>query len=97
METLSADPPASTIGCQFVDDAIGQAERDHAIVAQLPDPALWIPPPTRLLHPATDDNVGEGDAQRHDLIIGKARPWRFPIVFRDQELHGLEPLLRWGS
>ena len=38
------------------------AERDHAIVAQLPDPSLWIPRPTGLLHPLADGHVGKGDA-----------------------------------
>ena len=50
MEIPSARPLASTIGCWFVDDAAEQAERDGAIVAQLPDPSLWIPRPTDLLH-----------------------------------------------
>src|SRR5438876_243088 len=48
MEMLPARSRASTIGCGFVDDATVQAERDHAIVAQLPDPSLWIPRPTGL-------------------------------------------------
>jgi len=39
-----------------------QAERDHAIVAQLPDPSLWIPRPTGLLHPVANCHVGKGDA-----------------------------------
>jgi hypothetical protein len=46
----------------FVDDAAVQAERDHAIVAQLPDSSLWIPRPTGLLHPVADCHVGNGDA-----------------------------------
>jgi hypothetical protein len=25
--------------------------------------------------------------------VGEARPWRLPIAFRDEELHGFEPLL----
>ena len=54
MEILSARPRASTIGCGFVDDAAVQAERDHAIVAQLPEPSLWIPRPSGLLHPVAD-------------------------------------------
>src|SRR5437867_6030314 len=54
--------PGITIGCGFVDDAAVQAERDHAIAAQLPDPSLWIPRPTGLLHPVADCHVGTGDA-----------------------------------
>jgi hypothetical protein len=50
------------MGCGFVDDAAVQAERDHAIVAQLPDPSLWIPRPAGLLHPVADCHVGNGDA-----------------------------------
>ena len=46
----------------FVDDAAVQAERDHATVAQLPDPSFWIPGPTGLLHPVADRHVGKGDA-----------------------------------
>jgi hypothetical protein len=42
---------------RFVDDAAVQAERDHAIVAQLPDPSLWIPRPTDLLHPVAHCHV----------------------------------------
>jgi len=55
MEILSARPRASSIGCGFVDDAAVQAERDHAIVAQLPEPPLWIPPVAHC-------HAGKGDA-----------------------------------
>src|SRR5207249_8395928 len=40
----------STTGCRLVDDTALQAERDNAVVAQLPNPALWIPRRTGLLH-----------------------------------------------
>jgi hypothetical protein len=46
----------------FVDDAAVQAERGHAIVAQLPDPSFWISRPTGLLHLGTHCPVGKGDA-----------------------------------
>jgi hypothetical protein len=62
MEILSARAQASTMGCGCVDDAIAQAERDHAVVAQLPDPSLWIARPTGLLHPVADWHVGKGAA-----------------------------------
>jgi hypothetical protein len=62
MEILSARPWASTIGCGFVDDAAVQPEREHAIVAQLPDPSLWIPRSTGLFHPVAHGHVGKGDA-----------------------------------
>jgi len=62
MEILTARPWASTVGCGFADDAAVQAERDHAVVAQLPDPSLWIPRPTGLLHPVAHGHVGKGDA-----------------------------------
>jgi len=63
MEILSARPRASTIGCELVDDAAMQAERDHGIVAQLPDPSLVIPRPSGLLHPvAADCPVSKGYA-----------------------------------
>jgi hypothetical protein len=45
-----------------VDDAGLQAELDHAIIAQLPDPSLWVPPPAGLLHLVADHHVGKGDA-----------------------------------
>jgi len=96
MEILSARPRASTIGCGFVDDAAVQAERDHAIVPQLPDPALWIPGSTGLLHPVAECHVGKGHAEADDLVMSEARPWRFPIAFGDEELHGFEPLLPLG-
>jgi len=76
MEILSARPRASTIGCGFVDDAAVQAESDHAIVAQLPDPSLWIPRPIGLLRPVSDCHVGKGDAYPDDLVVGEATPWR---------------------
>jgi hypothetical protein len=59
MEILSARPRASTIGCRIVDDLDVQAERDGAIVAQLPDLTLWVPRPTGLLQ-LPDCDVGEG-------------------------------------
>jgi hypothetical protein len=62
MEMLAARPLASSGGCGFVDDAAVQAERDHAIVAQLPDPSVWIPRPTSLLHSVAHCRVGKGDA-----------------------------------
>jgi len=60
MEILSARPRASTIRCWFVDNAAVQAERDHVIVAQAPNPSLWIP--TGLFHPVADCHLGKGDA-----------------------------------
>src|SRR3989442_8615809 len=62
MEILAARPLASAVRCAFVDDAAVQAERDHAVVAQLPDPSLWVPRPTGLLHPVAHGHVGKGDA-----------------------------------
>ena len=62
MEMLAARSLASTGGCGFVDDAAVQAECDHAVVAQLPDPSLWIPRPTGLLHLIAHCHVGKGDA-----------------------------------
>src|SRR6266540_6556248 len=38
MEILSAQPRASNMGCGLVDNAAVQAERDHPIAAQLPNP-----------------------------------------------------------
>ncbi len=91
-----ARPRASTTGCGFVDDAAVQAELDHAVVPQQPDPSLWIPRPASLFHPVTDCDVDKGDAQRDDLVVGEARPRRFPIAFGDEDLHGFEPLLPLG-
>ena len=62
MEILAARPLASTVGCGFVDEAAVQAERDHAVVAHLPDPSLGIPRPPGLLHPVAHGHVGTGDA-----------------------------------
>ena len=62
MEILSIGHGASTTGCRFGDDTALQAERDDAVVAQLLNPALWIPRPTGLLHLRADCDVGEGDA-----------------------------------
>jgi hypothetical protein len=62
MEILAARPLASTVGCGFIDDAAVQAERDHAVIAQLPDPSLWIPRPTGPLHPVAHCHVGKGNA-----------------------------------
>lgn len=97
MEILSARPRASTIRCGFVDDAAARAERTHAIVAQLPEPSLWIPCANGLPHPGAHCHVGRGDAYRDDPVVGKARPWRFPIAFGDGELHGLDHFFRWAS
>jgi hypothetical protein len=45
----------------FVDDATGQAQRNHAIVTQLPDPSIRIPRPTGLRHVLADRRVGKRD------------------------------------
>ena len=52
--------PSSATGCRFVDNSAVQPERNHAIVAQLPDPSLWIPRPTGLRRPAADGHIGQG-------------------------------------
>jgi hypothetical protein len=63
---LHGDPLRSNPGIHYWmrvrHDAAVQAERDHAIVAQPPDPSPWIPRPTGLLHPVADCHVGKGDA-----------------------------------
>jgi hypothetical protein len=94
MEILSARSRASNIGCGGVDDAAVQAERDHTIVSQLPDLSIWVRRPTSLLHQRADCHVGEGDLKCADLVMGEARPWRFPLAFGDDELDGFEPLLQ---
>ena len=72
-----------------------QAERDNAIVAQLPDPSLGFHA-AGLLYAIAHCHLGKGDAQPDDVVVGKALPWRFPIAFSDDEFHGLEALLpRW--
>jgi hypothetical protein len=83
----------SSAGCPPVDDAPRQAKRDHAIVAQLPDPLVWIPRRSCPLQPVTSGPAGKGDAQADDVVWGKARWWRFPVALRDKELYGFEPLL----
>jgi hypothetical protein len=93
MQMLSARSRASTIGCWCVDNPTRQAKGSYALVAQVPDSALWIPCATGLLHSLAEDDVSEGDAQGDDLVRGQARPWRFPVAFGNQELHRLEPLL----
>jgi hypothetical protein len=93
MEILAARPRASTIGCRFVDHAAAQAEREHAVITQLPDPPLGIPRSTGLLHPLAEGHFREGDADPDDLVVREASPWRFPIAFGNEKLHGFEPLL----
>lgn len=91
-EILTGRTRASGIGCRL-DNAAVEAERDHVIVAQLPDPLLWIPLPSGLLHAGASWHVGKSDTQSDDLVVGEARPWRVPVAFGDEQLHGLEPLL----
>ena len=62
MKILSARPLASSVGYGFGDDAAAEAERDDAIIAQLPDLSFWVPRPAGLLHQLADCHVGEGDA-----------------------------------
>ena len=88
MEIVGVRPRGSTIGCRLGDDAALQAERDNAIVAQLPDPSLGIPNSAGLLYSIADCHLGKGDAQLDDPVMGNARPWRFPIAFGDEELQG---------
>ena len=83
MEMRSARPRASTIGCRVVDNMTVQAQLDHGIVAQLPDPTLGIPPPTGLVHPVADGHAGKGDADHDDLVVGEWTPRRFAITLRD--------------
>ena len=81
------------VDARFVDDAGVQAERDHLLVAQLPDPSLRDPRSPGRFHTVADCDVGKGDAQPYDLVVGEARQRRFPIAFGDDELDRLEPSL----
>ena len=93
MARPSARARASTIGCQVVNNAAVQTKRDCAIVAQLPDPLLWIPRSTCPLHAIAEPRFDEGDTQFDDLVGGDAGKRRLPIAFGDEELNGLGPLL----
>ena len=44
-----------------------QAQRDDAIVAQLPEPSLGVPGSTGLLHPVANGHLGKGDAHPEKL------------------------------
>src|SRR5713101_5092841 len=96
MWMLCPSPLASTRRCRFVDDTVVQAQRDDAIVAQLPEPSLGVPGSPGLLHPIADAHLGKGDAQPDDLIGGDGRAGRLPIPLGDKKLHGLESLLPLG-
>ena len=93
MQMPAAQLRASSIGCLVGDDASCQNKLDHAIVAQPPDPARWVPLPAGLLHSLADFRVSKGDPYVHDLVGRKATRWWFPIAFGYEELDGLEPLL----
>jgi len=75
------------------DDATSQAERDDAVVAQLPDRAVGMPRPAGLLHSPPGRNIGVGDPQRNDLV--RSEPW-LPMGLGDDQLHGLDSLLPCG-
>ena len=94
---LAARPLASTVGYRFADDAAVQAERDHAVVAQLPHPSLWVPYATGLLHPVAHCHVGKGDAEPDDLVVGEARWWRLPVTFGDDDSTVLNRFFRCAS
>jgi hypothetical protein len=83
----------STIRCFLLYHAGFQLERYHVLVAQLPHLAGGIPLPTCLLHLAPQLHLGKADAHSHNRVRGKTRLGRFPRAFRNNQLHGLEPLL----
>jgi len=62
MEIVSTRSLASRSGCEAIDDAAVQAERDRPVVAQLPDSPVRIPSPTGLLHLGPNRHLGKGDA-----------------------------------
>ncbi len=80
----------------FVDDATGQAQRNHAIVTQLPDPSIRIPRPTGCFTCSRTAASANATCNHDDLVVGEARPWRLPIALRDEELDSFEPLLALG-
>ena len=89
-------PLASTGRCRCVDDTAVQAERDHAIIAHLPDPSLRVhvrPACFTMSRVATSANATR-DA--NDLVLGERRPLRLPIGLGEDDLHGFEPLLPLG-
>jgi hypothetical protein len=96
MKIPAAPLRASSIGCRVADDAAGPAKREHAIVAQLPDPTLWIPSRAGRLRLIAGGHVGKGDAHRNDAVVGRARRLRFPAALSDEELHGSDPLAPLG-
>jgi len=68
--------------------------RTRAVVAQLPDPSLWIPRPTGLLHPVAHCHVGKRRRVTRRSGRGRSEAWRLPIAFGDEELHGLDRFFR---
>src|SRR5262247_3049536 len=83
----------STIRCFLLYNTAFQLERYHVIVPQLPHLAAAIPPPTRLLYLFSQLHLGKADAHPHNRLRGKTWRWWFPLSFRDNQLHGFEPLL----
>src|SRR5882724_1051082 len=84
---------ASSIGCQLLRDPGFQPERDDVSVPQLPHPAVGIPPSTCLFDALPQVYFGKVNAHGHLCVIDETRRWRVPVALRDDQLHGLEPLL----
>src|SRR5262245_14459824 len=83
----------SSIRCFLLDDPDFQLERDDLIIAHVPHLAAAIPLPAHLFHPVPHFHLGKAEAHSHHRVSHKARRWWVPITLRDNEFHGLQPLL----
>jgi hypothetical protein len=73
-------------------DASFQLECYDLSVPQLPHLAATIPLPACLLYLVPLLHLGKANAYSHNRVHSKARRWRFPLAFRDDQLHSLAPL-----
>jgi hypothetical protein len=82
----------SHMECFLLYDASFQLERCDLSVPQLSHLAATIPLPARLFYLVPLLHLGKANAYSHNRVHSKARRWRFPLAFRDDQLHSLAPL-----
>jgi hypothetical protein len=82
----------SHIECFLLYDASVPLERYDLSALPFPHLAATMPLPARLLYLASLLHRGKANAYSHNRVRSKARRWRFPLAFRNDQLPGLAPL-----
>lgn len=67
-------------------DPVLRAERDGAIIPQLPHRSLWVPRPAGLFHATADCHIGQGDLFFECRAVFAQRAPSCPLTYRQSNV-----------